>query len=73
MKTIRKVSIPFCNISTYTLSAADLNIPYRIAGAAIMGALVCQEIIKFYSHKDAPVTNFVALDASNLKNAAALL
>lgn len=41
---------------------------YRLADAAIMGAVLSQEVIKFYSHKDAPINNLSVLDTSNLKN-----
>ena len=44
---------------------------YRLADAAIMGAVLSQEVIKFYSHKDAPINNLSVLDTSNLKNATA--
>jgi hypothetical protein len=39
----------------------------------MMGALLSQEVIKNYSHKDAPIHNLVVLDTSNLKNATALI
>lgn len=42
--------------------------PSKVAGSSIMAAIICQEIIKSFSKKDAPLFNVMILDPSNLKN-----
>lgn len=40
----------------------------EISGAAIIGALACQEVIKKFSKKDQPINNLLSFDSRNLKN-----
>lgn len=39
-----------------------------MAGAAIIGALVSQEVIKSFSKTDFPINNMLIFDSQNLKN-----
>ena len=49
-------------------SSSELEKATEVAGSAILGALVSQEVIKSFSRKDNPINNLFILDLQNLKN-----
>lgn len=49
-------------------SLTELDKASEVAGSAILGALVSQEVIKSFSRKDSPIENLLILDSQNLKN-----
>lgn len=46
----------------------ELDGPSEVAGSAILGALVSQEVIKSFSKTCYPVNNLLIFDSKNLKN-----
>lgn len=67
-KAVFKSIIDF--ISNFTDPSTDfkLNGPSEVAGSAIIGALVSQEVIKSFSKTDLPVFNLLIFDSQTLKN-----
>ena len=48
--------------------AVNVKLDSEVAGSAIMGALVSQEVIKSFSKSNHPVNNLLIFDSKNLKN-----
>ena len=51
--------------------AVNVKLDSEVAGSAIMGALVSQEVIKSFSKSSHPVNNLLIFDSKNLKNVVA--
>lgn len=46
----------------------NVKLDSEVAGSAIMGALVSQEVIKSFSKSSHPIDNLLIFDSNNLKN-----